>query len=131
MHDMHSAGSNRKLMGGLVLVLGVGLVIAALASGTNLLPFLPYLLILACPLMMIFMMGSMGHQHSLAPSELTVSSAEDQLDMAGLSPDQKARALRRELTRLAWRQEALRQDLERFEAEQNVERVGDSTALHR
>jgi len=126
MNDMHSAGSNRKLRGGLVLVIGMGLVIAALASGTSLLSFLPFLLILACPLMMIFMMGSMGHDHMSGSGEHYSATAEDPPNLAGLPRDQQMWALRRELTRVAWRQEALRHDLEQMEAEQREARPADT-----
>jgi hypothetical protein len=127
MNAMHSGGSNRKWIGGLVVVIGIGLVFAALSSGgsSTLLSFLPFLLILACPLMMIFMMGSMGsmgHGHSAGSALPPGSTSEDLPNLTGLSPDQQMRTLRHELTCVAWRQEALRQTLAKVQAEQRAER---------
>lgn len=128
MNDMRSGGSNRKLMVGLVLVIGSGLVVLALANGTNLLSFLPFLLILACPLMMIFMMGSMGHNHmsGMSSDEQHSAAPGDLPDLSGLPRDRQVWALRRELTRMAWQQEALRHDLEQLEAEQKADRIVDA-----
>jgi hypothetical protein len=133
MDGMHSGSPNRKLLGGLALLIGLGVVIVALGSGTNLLAFLPFLFILACPLMMFFMMGSMGHDRMghdrmghdhMVGSEGQQGGASDDLpDLAGLPRDQQIWNLRHELTRMAWRQEALRQNLEQLEAEQKAERV--------
>ncbi len=92
MNGMHSGGSNRKFVGGVVVVIGIGLVIAVLASGTSLLAFVPFLLLLACPLMMIFMMGSMGHYHMAGSNEQPGSDGSTPSDlpnMAGLSRDQR------------------------------------------
>jgi hypothetical protein len=124
MNGMPSGSSNWKLIGGLVLLVGVGilLAVAGSGSGSKLLSFAPFLFILACPLMMIFMMGSMGHHHSPESNEYTSGVADDPMDLAGLSRDQKERVLRHELTRLAWRQEALRQALDQIEAEQKARR---------
>lgn len=128
MNGMQSGNSGRKVIGGLVLLIGTGVVIAAVGSGTNLLAFLPFLLVLACPLMMFFMMGSMGHDHR---SGMSSDAHHDGVsaevpDLTGRSRDQQAWTLRRELTRMAWRQEALRHDLEQLEAEQQAERVVDA-----
>ena len=130
MNGMQSRQSSRKLIGGLVLIIGIGAVIAAVVSGTNPFAFLPFLLILACPLMMIFMMGSMGHNHGSGADtqrgSWTDGVPDDLPDLAGLPRDQQVWALRRELTRLAWRQAALRQDLERLQDEPKAEGVGEA-----
>jgi uncharacterized membrane protein YuzA (DUF378 family) len=112
---------NWKLIG--VLALAVVVIVALLATfgnGTSLLAYLPYLLLLACPLMMIFMMGSMGH-HGSGPHALHDGVHNDGPDIAGLTRDEQVWALRNELTRMAWHQEALRQDLERLEHERVVD----------
>jgi hypothetical protein len=132
MNGMQSGGSSRKVIGGLVVVIGIGFVLAVVSSGTNPLSFLPFLLILACPLMMIFMMSSMGHNHghnhlSESASERQPSGiSEDVPDLRGLARDQQVWALRHALTRIAWRQEALRQTLDQVEADQRAERVVDA-----
>ena len=119
MPSGQSGRSNRKLMWGLAIVVGAGLVIAALRSGTGLLSFLPFLLILACPLMMIFMMGSMNHSSGSEHDHTAMSV--DTPNMKGLTRDQQVRVLRGEMTKLAWRQEALRQDLEHLESDRVVD----------
>ena len=128
MNEKRSGRSYRKLMGGLVLVVGLGLMLAALASGSDLVSFLPLLLVLACPLMMFFMMGSMRHdQRSGMSSDAHHDGVSAEVpDLTGRSRDQQAWALRRELTRMAWRQEALRHDLEQLKAEQQSEQVVDA-----
>lgn len=106
---------NWKLVGGLALaVVVIVALLATFGNGTSLLAYLPYALLLACPLMMIFIMGSMGHHGSErhAPRD---GIHDDGPDIAGLTQDEQVWALRNELTRIAWHQESLRQDLERLE----------------
>jgi hypothetical protein len=127
MNSSQSGNTIWKLVGGLVAVIGLGIVFAALSgSGWNLANLLPLLLILACPLMMIFMMGPMAHHHTAAPEQHHKAMAEDLPDLAGLPHDQQVAALRHELTRMAWRQETLRQTLEQVEANQRAGRVVDA-----
>lgn len=93
---------------------------------------LPFVFLLACPLMMIFMMGSMNHMHGGHGSHDQATSKtadQNQLDIARLAPEDQVRALRSELTRMNWRQETLRQDLERLETEQR-EQSSDPTTVH-
>lgn len=79
-----------------------------------------FLLVLACPLMMLFMMGSMQHQPNADGSHSHMVSDESP-DLTGLTRDEQIRALRNEMTRMNWRQEALRQELERLEGERTVD----------
>lgn len=130
MNQKPARGANRKLLGVLGLVIGIGVVIAALSSntGAGILSFVPYLLILACPLMMLVMMGSMGsmsHNH-LTPNEQRDNIHDALPDLRGLSREEQVRGLRGELSRMAWRQEALRHDLDQLEAEQKAEPVADA-----
>lgn len=46
------------------MLIGVAALAVLGIAGLPVLSYLPFLIILACPLMMIFMMGSMGHDHS-------------------------------------------------------------------
>ena len=122
---------NWKLIGGAVLVilaLVIGVFLAQGNSAAGLLTYLPFLLILACPLMMVFMMGSMGH-HGSEPHTLHDGVSDEMPDMSGLTRDEQVWALRNELTRMAWRQEALRQDLEHLEHEHVVD--ADEAAMIR
>lgn len=130
MNHRHARGANRKLLGVLGIVIGIGVVIAALSSttGAGILSFVPYLLILACPLMMLVMMGSMGsmsHNH-LTPNEQRDNIDDALPDLRGLAREEQVRVLRGELSRMAWRQEALRHDLDQLEAEQKAEPVADA-----
>jgi hypothetical protein len=109
-----------KLIGGLALaVIVVVALLATFGNGTSLLPYLPYVLLLACPLMMFFMMGSMGH-HGSGPHTQHDSAHDDGPDRARLIREEQVWALRSELTRIAMRQDSLRQDLERLEHEKVV-----------
>ncbi|HEX6540599.1 MAG TPA: DUF2933 domain-containing protein, partial [Ktedonobacterales bacterium] len=59
--DKHSSAFMWKRVGGaslVILALVAGLLLAEGSNASGLLAYLPFLLILACPLMMIFMMGS-------------------------------------------------------------------------
>ena len=76
--------------------------------------------------MMIFMMSSMGQHHMAGSDEQPGDTSEDLPNLAGLPRDQQVWALRNELTRMAWRQEALRHDLEQLEAEQKTGRLVDA-----
>jgi hypothetical protein len=51
----------------LLIGIGIGALVVALFTGANASSLLFGLLILACPLMMVFMMG--GHGHGPAPHE--------------------------------------------------------------
>ena len=110
MHGMHV---NWKGLAGVAHV-ATGLLIATQNVAAAVLPIL--LLHLVCPLMMLFMMGSMEHlsgsehDHAAVPGDVP--------DLNGLTRDQQVWALRGEMTKLAWRQEALRHDLEQLEADQ-------------
>lgn len=117
---------NWKHVGGIALVilaLVAGLLLAQGNSTSELLPYLPFLLILACPLMMLFMMGAMGSMdHRSSGSHARYDSINGETpNMSGMTRDQQIWALRNELARMAWRQESLRQDLERLEHEPVVE----------
>ena len=127
--NKHASAFTWKRVGGAVLVilaLVAGLLLAQRNSTSELLAYLPFLLILACPLMMVFMMGSMGsmdHRHSA--SHLHDDSVDDAMpnmpNMSGMTRDEQVWILRNELTRMAWRQESLRQDLERLENEHTAD----------
>jgi hypothetical protein len=80
-----------------------------------------FLLVLACPLMMLFMMGSMNHQAGSDEHEPGVGSQLPNLE--GLTRDEQVQALRGEMTRINWRQATLRQEVERLERE----RAGETT----
>lgn len=125
VNKRHMTGLYRLLIGVLVLVIGIVVVVAALGTDirAGILSFLPYLLILACPLMMLFMMGSMGHNHMSGPDARQSGAFDTVSDLKELPREEQVRALRGELTRLAWRQEALRHDLERLEAQQKAEHM--------
>ena len=111
----------------LVALVGVA---AWITNPTLVLAALPFLLIVACPLIMMFMMGGMGHGNMHGnmsePEGLHGSAVEDTPDLAGLSRDEQVRELRQELTRMAWRQEALRQDIEQLNAGRKDEQVVDA-----
>jgi hypothetical protein len=127
MNGSQSRGMTWKLIGSLAAVVGVIILFAALSgSGWNLAAVLPFLLILACPLMMLFMMGPMGHNHMGTSEQHHQAMTEETPDLAGLPHDQQVAALRHELTRMAWRQESLRQTLEQVEADQQAGRVVDA-----
>jgi Protein of unknown function (DUF2933) len=76
-----------------------------------------FLLVLACPLMMLFMMGSINHQAGSDGRQHGIVSGGDLPDLGGLTRDEQVRLLRGEMTRMNWRQEMLRQELERLERE--------------
>ena len=133
MNNLKLRTFNWKLIGGAVLVilaLAIGVFLAQGTSAAGLLTYLPFLLFLACPLMMVFMMGSMGH-HGSVPHALHDHDGvhDDSPNMSGLTRDEQIWALRNELTRMAWRQEALRQDLEHLEHEHVVD--ADEAAMIR
>jgi hypothetical protein len=67
--------------------------------------------------MMIFMMGSMDRMdHSQSGLLGRHDGINDEVpDTTGMTRDEQVWTLRNELTRIAWRQETLRQDLERLE----------------
>lgn len=122
--NKHSSAFMWKRVGGaslVILALVAGLLLAEGSNASGLLAYLPFLLILACPLMMIFMMGSMGSMdHPKSASHQHDESVDDALpDMSKLTRDEQVWTLRNELTRTAWRQESLRQDLKRLEHEEH------------
>ena len=53
----------------LLIGIGIGAVVVALFTGANASSLLFGLVVLACPLMMVFMMGGHGHGHSDAPHD--------------------------------------------------------------
>ncbi len=135
--DKHSSAFSWKWVGGaalLILALVAGLSLVQGNNASGLLGYLPFLLILACPLMMPFMMGSMGsmvHRQSASQHEdnCVDGAAPRMPDMSGMTRDEQVWTLRNELTRMAWRQESLRQDLERLEHERIAD--GEETATPR
>jgi hypothetical protein len=122
MNDGRMRSTNWKLIGGIALLAGLGVLLVGQNGGWSLASALPLLLILACPLMMICMMG----HHMAGPEQHHEAKAEDLPDLAGLPHDQQVATLRHELTRMAWRQESLRQTLEQVEADQRAGRVVDA-----
>jgi hypothetical protein len=109
------------LFTGVILLIGIALLLIPPTGAGSWLAYLPFVLLLACPLMMIFMMGSMNHAHDSSASHVeahgvTRDGYDRPLDLAGLSTDNQIWTLRQELTRMNWRQEELRQELERLEA---------------
>ena len=126
MHEKPSRRRGWRLIAGLALVVvGLGVFVVLQGSIAPLLTYLPFLLILACPLMMIFMMGSMNsmdtmHHHS-GPQGLHDGAYDNTPTMEGLTRDEQIWALRNELTKMAWQQETLRQDLERLEGKHLVD----------
>jgi hypothetical protein len=121
---MNGIRFNWKMLA-VVAAVGIGILIATQSAAAGALPFL--LLVLVCPLMMLFMMGSMGHSSGSEHDHAGMSG--DMPNPNGLSRDQQIHALRGELTKLAWRQEALRQDLEHLETGRVVE--AEATAPRR
>lgn len=124
MNERQSRNLNRKLLGGVVVVAGIAVAVVALSNSNVLLSIMPFLLVLACPLMMLFMMGSMGsmgHNHQRGLDGHQHSAPAETPNLAGLSREEQVRALRGELTRIAWGQEALRKDLEQLETGQAAE----------
>jgi hypothetical protein len=71
--------------------------------------------------MMLFMMGSMHHEPDADGAHSHMTSGDDGPDLQGLTHDEQVRALRNEMTRMNWRQETLRQELERLERERTVD----------
>jgi hypothetical protein len=104
------------LIAGVVALIGLALLFIPSATSASWLSLLPFALLLVCPLMMLFMMGSVNHGHAARDAHSLRDTDAEPLDLAGLAPDAQMQALRSELTRMNWRQEALRQDLERLEA---------------
>jgi hypothetical protein len=98
----------------LVAAVAVGAVAALLTGGNG--GGLWFLLVLACPLMMLLMMGSMQRQPA-GDSDQRHRALDDASDLNGLTEDERVRLLRTEMTRMNWRQESLRQELERLERE--------------
>lgn len=113
------------------LALVAGLLLAQGSGGSGLLAYLPFLLILACPLMMIFMMGSMGRmEHGQSGLSGRHDGISDEMpDTTGMTRDEQVWMLHNELTRMTWRQESLRQALERLEHDHAVD--ADETATVR
>lgn len=124
MNRKRSWAPSWKLLGGLVVLIGAAALFATSFNGAGVswLSFLPFLLLLACPLMMVFMMGSMTHAPGSDEFHSRMHGAHHEpIDLTGLSPDDQIQALRGELTRMNWRQEVLRQDLEQLEASRGAE----------
>lgn len=126
-NDNHASALTWKRVGGaalVILALVAGVFLALGNSAAGLLAYLPFLLILACPLMMIFMMGSMNSMgtmnHHSRPRGLQDGAYDNRPTMEGLTRDEKVWALRYELTSMAWRQESLRQELERLETDKKT-----------
>jgi hypothetical protein len=103
----------RWLLVAAVAVAGVFTIATAGNSGGT---GLWFLLALACPLMMLFMMRSMHHQADADGSHQHMA-ASDASNLEGLTREEQIQTLRTEMTRMNWRQEALREDLERLERE--------------
>jgi hypothetical protein len=110
-------------IGALVALIGIA---AWIVDPRLVLAALPFLLLAICPLAMLFMMGGMGHHHTGGTAGHYDSAFEEMPDLAGLPRNEQVRMLRHEITRMAWRQEALRHDLEQVEAQQQAERVVDA-----
>ena len=120
---MYGMRFNWKVLA-VVATVAIGLLIATQYATASVLPNL--LLILVCPLIMLFMMGSMDHTSEVDRQHRATSGDIPNLPyLKGLRHDEQDRALRRELTKMAWRQEALRHNLERLEAEQKTCRAAD------
>lgn len=111
-----SWNSRWALIGAVALLAGVGVLAVGQAGGGTWVSFLPYLLLLACPLMMVFMMGSMNHGAS-GDGQRSAHSQDVYPGLDRLTRDERIDGLRDELSSLTARQEALRQDLARLEAE--------------
>ncbi len=78
-HDHSNTNSNTHLwimlaccLIPLALILSIGIFGISLGSLT---PFLPFALILLCPLMMFFMMRGMGHEHGTTETQPPRTSA--------------------------------------------------------
>ena len=63
----------------LFIGIGIGAVVVALFTGAGTSSLLFGLLILACPLMMVFMMGDHGHGHGHGPAPQNDRSRDDEL----------------------------------------------------
>ena len=100
----------------LVAAVAVGAIVFLATAGNGSGIGLWFLLILACPLMMLFMMGSMQHQPGADGSQHHTAAGEAP-NLEGLTRDERIQVLRTEMTRMNWRQESLRQELERLEQE--------------
>jgi hypothetical protein len=124
---MKGAEEVNKWYGGLwrwllVSALAVGAIVVLATAGNGGGIGLWFLLALACPLMMLFMMGSMQHQPGADGSQRHMAGGEGPT-LEGLTRDEQIRTLRTEMTRMNWRQESLSQELERLERE----RLADTT----
>jgi predicted nucleic acid-binding Zn-ribbon protein len=69
---------------------------------------------------MLFMMGKM-QRHPDAVGGQRHMALDDASDLDGLTDDERVRVVRNEMTRINWRQETLRQELERVEGERAVD----------
>jgi len=123
MNDKQFKIVNWKVIGWFALaVAGIIILAAAFGHGPTLLSYLPFLLILACPLMMIFMMGSMGSMgNRIGPSGPHDGAYGDTSELNGLTQDERVRALHSKFASMELRQDALRQDLKKLESEQMVD----------
>ena len=113
------------IVAGVLVLGGVG---AWFMNSPVILAALPYLLLLACPLSMIYMMRGMGHGSMSASDGHHDGAPEATHDLGGLPRDERVHGLRHELARMAWRQEALRHELDDLERQTRGDRVVDADA---
>jgi DUF2933 family protein len=106
---------------GLVAVLGVG---AWIAAPRTVLSALPFLLLAACPLSMVFMMGSMGHgghgAHSAHDHDMSTMSTIDAVAHGdpALAPQDRLRMLKARLGTVEAEQAHIARQLADLEATQ-------------
>lgn len=95
------------VLGGAVIVIAV---MAKLAPAS-----LPLLLLLACPLSMMFMMGGMGHTHGSDPHVVDASPQIPLPSLESLPYDDQVRLLRTRLLSLHAEREVVADTLDRLE----------------
>ena len=95
------------VLGGAIVVIAV---MAKLAPAS-----LPLLLLLACPLSMMFMMGGMGHMHGGNPHVVDTSPQTPLPSLESLPYDDQLRLLRTRLLNLQAEREVVADTLDRLE----------------
>ena len=83
-HSSNNGHTSHLLLMLLCCLIPVALIAAVAIFGFSLgalTPYLPFALVLLCPLMMIFMMRGMGHEHDAADTRHTETSVEQNVNL--------------------------------------------------